>query len=353
MLIVSCDDDETATDYSQDFNIDYVFRCDGPLTADCAGEAPLSGYTQLRIFHDVNSNGPDEEDNRPVPYGYSAFPEAWFANYADFFIHGSSFVSPVFESHLGVVSFYHAFYLRAYTSDSIVWTSPKFSLYPHIGVPDTIDLPAAEWTCEVAAEEPPQCLPVPGEIQIYHDGTEEPYCFMTCPDGVSLLMYANADSTRAEELPIIVFGPSCDSEPDAETGYNPANWIATDWGNWWAYYEMRGLTYGKRTAIALDSVPCTNIDNLVVTRTDTSASVQWHSTFERECESFEIWMRNLPYTTTSAVLVGEFEATRREDGAGYWLAVPRLIPGYSYEFTIVARDDAQNRYPCKRIVSSS
>lgn len=352
-FFVSCKDDEeedsTGTTY---LTVSTVFRCDGPLTADCTGETPITEYSQVRIFYDGNRNGPDEQDYCPIPPGYISVPEAWFANFADFYFNGESFTSPVFRCGSGLETFYNAFYLRAYAGDNgnIVWTSPKFSLIPHTGAPDTVDLPFSEWTCEIAESDPPQCMFVPGWFLFNVEDEFE--CIETC-DGAEVTMYFyHLDSIQADRIPILQIAGSCDDTPDGEVAFLPAAWQDEGAGTW-ALREFTGQRYGKVTISWLDSVPCANLDTLSVTRTDSNSIVAWHSTFEQNCANYEVWFLGLPNQYGTPTLLGEIAATNFAEGADYVFYAPRLNAGYSFQFTIVAVDDDGNKYPCKRIVSSS
>ncbi|MCB1058941.1 MAG: hypothetical protein KDB65_01805 [Calditrichaeota bacterium] len=360
MFAVSCDKDSGDDgELPDDFAFKTVLRCDGPLTADCAGDVSITEYTQVRIFHDWNRNGPDEQDYCPIPPGHGGSAESWFATFADFYFNGSSFTSPVLRcSSWGgwEPSPYNSFYLRAYSGDGehVVWTSPSFSLLAHSGLPDTVDLPADQWTCELTEADPPQCLVMPGHFSTtdYYQ-TRDTTCIETCIGGQSVVFFRYADTTNADRIPILKISGSCDDTPDGAVSFFPADWRAEGFDGSWILPVLTGEKYGKVSITWLESVPCTDISHLIVMRTDSNSVVGWHSIFEDECAAFEIWLLGLPESSGTSTLLGEVPATRSADGSDYVFYAPRLQAGYSYNFTLVAVDDDGNKYPCKRVMSSS
>ncbi|MCB9367451.1 MAG: hypothetical protein H6506_01985 [Calditrichaeota bacterium] len=350
LFFLSCDSDDDNSVGNPDYRYNTVFRCTGPLTADCAGDVPITEFTQVRIFYDTERDGPDVHDDCPTPPGYVNIPEAWFANFADFYFDGASFVSPVFKSGGGLMSFY----LRAYTGENgrVVWTSPMFSLIAHTGPPDTVDLPASEWTCELAETDPPQCFIIPGSLEfVVGYNTDEPFCIETCDGAQTSVLFSRADSVHSDELPIMLISGSCDDTPDGHVDFLPAAWQQERYGDFWSLRFFTGRCYGKATISWLDSVPCANVDELSVTRTESNSVVAWHTSFEEACTGFEVWFMGLPDQYSAPTLLGEVSASG--NAADYSFNAPRLQAGYSFQFTIVAVDNDGNKYPAKRVVSAS
>ncbi len=355
-LVVSCNDDEDDNgELPADFEFRSVFHCDGPLSADCEGEIPITEYTQVRIFYDWNENGPDVHDFSPIPAGYVATPEAWFANFADFYFNGSSFTSPalVFRNFgTGYTNSFNTFYLRAYTGDSgrTVWTSPMFSMHPHSGPPDTIDLTASEWTCELSDVDPPQCSFAPSLLDMYYvNQFDAPSCFETCAGSESVVYFSHCDTSNAGQMPIMKISGSCDDTPDGEVSFSPAAWQPTGFHESWVLPSIIGNRYGKITISWLDSVPCTNVDTLTVTRTDSNSVVEWNTTFEQNLLNFEIWLLEIRNRNFVPELLGDLPASVSSQGADYVFNAPSLQTEYSYQATIVAVADDGNKYPCKRV----
>lgn len=355
ILFAACsDEDGTESDSPEDFYFKTVFRSQGSFSTTCGGDYLIDDYTQVRVFWDWNKNGPDSTDNPVVPPYDVGIPEAMFGAYVDFFVSEPSFVSPVFYCN-GAGGMMPKFYLRLYAGENgtTQWTSPAVAIIPHSGPPDTVVLAFDDWTCEFAPEGAPQCQVGSSCVEIHRDSTEvESVCLETCAGRETYVVFAEADSNRAEAVPILILNGSCDETPSASYDFNPALWYRQSYGNFWTLYGFRGLNYGKITLSWLDSVPCTRVDTLVVIREANSTRASWHSEFESSCSSFELWVNGIQGNPENPTMVGTVAASRAPEGSDYEIVFGRLIPGYGYNITLVAVDDDSAKYPCLRQTSN-
>lgn len=351
-VFVSCsNEDDDDGELPADYRFQTVFRSSGEFTTSCDGDTLISNYTQVRVFYDWNRNGPDESDSPVTPSGSYGIPEGMYGSYVDFFVDSPLFISPVFSCS-GAGGEYPRYYLRMYAGvdGTTQWTSPTVPLIRHGGPPDTVDIPFDEWTCRLSDESAPQCHVGYSQIEFYRDGNEDDSrCLGTCDGMSTIIAFSEADSARAEIVPIMRVTGSCDSSPSAAYDFNPASWTRESYGNWWTLYGFTGLHYGKFTVSWLDSVPCARIELLEITRTDSTTLLNWQTEFEIGCANFEIWVHSISSGGQGLPqFCGTIAAERVESGTAYSFVTLALPAQYSYEFSVIAVDDSSAKYPCIR-----
>jgi hypothetical protein len=155
--------------FGQGFNAQ-IYNDDHALLQNCDG-APLPDGTQLYIYWDANSNGPDAADAQPVVgpnvgnVNYNTFPLNGEADlsYPGGFVTGDDF------SSVGINPQPNRYYVTTHCGDgSAQWVSEVFLLNSG---PNTIDLNA--WGCNSCAA---GCTPTPEATIQVSCGPNDPSC---------------------------------------------------------------------------------------------------------------------------------------------------------------------------------
>ena len=152
--------------WAQGFSVLWLYvSADGAaLTTTCEGATPIPDGRMIKIFWDVDSDGPDLTDPQPtvcdVPPECDTGPPQT-VNYNEFPFNGAAMGSGAgyFEPELFFQQPFDMptparFYLRVYETDgtTLLWTSAVKEV--EMGAQD-IHFVRAEWTCGVGG---PQCL---------------------------------------------------------------------------------------------------------------------------------------------------------------------------------------------------
>jgi len=136
-----------------------------PLTTTCGGGTPIPDGWPIKIFMDIDSDGPDNEDPQPTvctdPPFCSSPPDG--VNFNTFYFNGTEYLGglgqfyadPAFTC-IGTIPGTGRFYLRIYEADNVtlLWTSRVFTVSAGWQEISFVD---ADWTCGQVG---PQCLVV-------------------------------------------------------------------------------------------------------------------------------------------------------------------------------------------------
>jgi hypothetical protein len=151
---------------AQEFNATLVYApVDGAaLTTTCEGATPIPDGRLIKIFWDVDSDGPDLTDPQPticdVPPDCEGGP-AGTVNFNRFAMNGTAMFSEAgyFYSDMDFTSIAQLpnpprYYLRVYESDTtnFLWTSTVKTL---VSGPQVVEFQRSDWTCGAGG---PQCI---------------------------------------------------------------------------------------------------------------------------------------------------------------------------------------------------
>ncbi|MBU0509395.1 hypothetical protein KKH27_11250 [bacterium] len=142
----------------------YAYTGGDPLYTTCEGTTPIEDGRLVKIFHDVDEDGPDDTDPQPilcdVPPNCETGP-AGTHNYNQFTMNGLVLLGEAgyFGTEVNFTGVFNmpptpTYYLRVYEPDgtTVLWTSSVKTMA--IG-PQEITWSRAEWTCGSGG---PQCV---------------------------------------------------------------------------------------------------------------------------------------------------------------------------------------------------
>jgi hypothetical protein len=151
---------------AQGFNATWNYTSDdgSPLYTSCAGTTPIPDGRIVKIFWDVDGDGPDLGDPQPTICDVPPLCETGplgTVNVDHFTVNGTAmglgagyFMSDIVFASVGTLPVPSRFYLRIFDTDgtTILWTSVVKTLPAG---PQDIFLQRADWTCGPSG---PQCV---------------------------------------------------------------------------------------------------------------------------------------------------------------------------------------------------